>query len=173
MAPCRYTCSEPPDLSMLPLLHACSAPQRYHTSIPPRLHTASRLQSHRVPELHTSILPRPHALQRACKAPKLYASASILLRRPSTALEANTSTSARLQRASGAPEPHASSVPPRHYNYIKTLALHTIGLQEEDWDQVRAKAQKPGATKMVIKDLRREFVEQLCFCAIQCNAQYA
>lgn len=25
---------------------------------------------------------------------------------------------------------------------------------------------------MVIKDLRREFVEQLCFRAIQCNAQY-
>jgi argininosuccinate synthase len=25
---------------------------------------------------------------------------------------------------------------------------------------------------MVIKDLRREFVEQLCFPAIQCNAQY-
>ena len=47
-----------------------------------------------------------------------------------------------------------------------------IGLQEEDWDQVRAKAQKLGATKMVIKDLRREFVEQLCFRAIQCNAQY-
>lgn len=25
---------------------------------------------------------------------------------------------------------------------------------------------------MVIKDLKREFVEQLCFRAIQCNAQY-
>ena len=25
---------------------------------------------------------------------------------------------------------------------------------------------------MLIKDLRREFVEQLCFRAIQCNAQY-
>jgi argininosuccinate synthase len=25
---------------------------------------------------------------------------------------------------------------------------------------------------MVIKDLRREFVEELCFPAVQCNAQY-
>jgi argininosuccinate synthase len=25
---------------------------------------------------------------------------------------------------------------------------------------------------MVIRDLRREFVEQLCFRAVQCNAQY-
>lgn len=44
--------------------------------------------------------------------------------------------------------------------------------QEEDWDQVRAKAAKLGASKMVITDLRREFVEELCFRAIQCNAQY-
>jgi argininosuccinate synthase len=42
----------------------------------------------------------------------------------------------------------------------------TIDSQEEDWDQVRAKAQKLGATKMVIKDLRREFVEQFCFRAV-------
>jgi argininosuccinate synthase len=44
--------------------------------------------------------------------------------------------------------------------------------QEEDWDQVRAKAKQIGATKMVIQDLKREFVEELCFRAIQCNAQY-
>ena len=54
----------------------------------------------------------------------------------------------------------------------RDLTFQLIGLQEEDWDQVRTKAQKLGATKMVIKDLRREFVEQLCFRAIQCNAQY-
>ena len=29
-----------------------------------------------------------------------------------------------------------------------------------------------GASKMVIKDIRRTFVEDLCFRAIQCNAQY-
>ena len=45
-------------------------------------------------------------------------------------------------------------------------------LAEEDWDAVRSKAQKIGASSIVIKDLRREFVEQLCFRAIQCNAQY-
>ena len=44
--------------------------------------------------------------------------------------------------------------------------------QEEDWDEVRAKAKKVGASKMIIQDLRREFVEQLCFRAVQCNAQY-
>jgi argininosuccinate synthase len=44
--------------------------------------------------------------------------------------------------------------------------------QQEDWDEVRAKAKKIGASKMIILDLRREFVEQLCFRAVQCNAQY-
>ena len=42
--------------------------------------------------------------------------------------------------------------------------------QEEDFDQVREKAKKIGAKKMVILDLKREFVEELCFRAIQCNA---
>jgi len=55
--------------------------------------------------------------------------------------------------------------------YEVTCFLADVG-QEEDWDQVRTKAQELGATKMVIRDLRREFVEQLCFRAIQCNAQY-
>ena len=45
-------------------------------------------------------------------------------------------------------------------------------MQEEDWDQVRVKASKIGATKMIIQDLRRTFVEELCLRAIQCNAQY-
>jgi len=43
--------------------------------------------------------------------------------------------------------------------------------QQEDWDEVQAKAKKIGASKMIILDLRREFVEQLCFRAVQCNAQ--
>jgi argininosuccinate synthase len=55
--------------------------------------------------------------------------------------------------------------------YAVICFLANVG-QEEDWEQVRAKAQKLGATKMVIKDLRREFVEQLCFRSIQSNAQY-
>ncbi|KAI9773115.1 MAG: hypothetical protein M1840_008236 [Geoglossum simile] len=55
--------------------------------------------------------------------------------------------------------------------YEVVCFLANVG-QEEEWDQVCEKAKKLGATKMVIKDLRREFVEQLCFRAIQCNAQY-
>ena len=42
--------------------------------------------------------------------------------------------------------------------------------QQEDWEEVRAKAKKIGASKMIILDLRREFVEQFCFRALQCNA---
>lgn len=49
--------------------------------------------------------------------------------------------------------------------------LANIG-QEEDWDQVRAKAKKIGASKMVILDLRRQLIEDYLFPAIQCNAQY-
>lgn len=49
--------------------------------------------------------------------------------------------------------------------------LANVG-QQEDFDAVEAKALKIGASKMVILDLRREFVEEFCFRAIQCNAQY-
>lgn len=44
--------------------------------------------------------------------------------------------------------------------------------QEEDWKAVEAKALKIGAKKMIIADLRKEFVDELCFRAIQCNAIY-
>jgi len=36
---------------------------------------------------------------------------------------------------------------------------------------VEKKALKIGAQKMVIEDLQKEFVEELCFRAVQCNAQ--
>ncbi|KAL8935155.1 MAG: hypothetical protein Q9216_005563 [Gyalolechia sp. 2 TL-2023] len=49
--------------------------------------------------------------------------------------------------------------------------LANVG-QLEDFDAVEAKALKIGASKMVILDLRREFIEEFCFRAIQCNAQY-
>ena len=49
--------------------------------------------------------------------------------------------------------------------------LANVG-QDEDWDQVRAKAAQIGASKMVILDLRREFVHGFVFPAVQCNAQY-
>jgi argininosuccinate synthase len=44
--------------------------------------------------------------------------------------------------------------------------------QEEDFEAARKKALKIGASKVYIEDLRKEFVEQLCFPAIQCNAVY-
>lgn len=48
--------------------------------------------------------------------------------------------------------------------------LANVG-QEEDWAAVEKKALQIGAQKMVIEDLQREFVEELCFRAVQCNAQ--
>lgn len=44
--------------------------------------------------------------------------------------------------------------------------------QEEDFEAARVKALKVGATKFVVKDVRREFVEELCFPAVQTNAIY-
>ena len=55
--------------------------------------------------------------------------------------------------------------------YEVVCFLADVG-QQEDWEEVRAKAQKIGALKMIILDLRREFIEELCFRAIQCNAMY-
>lgn len=48
--------------------------------------------------------------------------------------------------------------------------LANVG-QEEDWEEVERKALKIGANQMVIEDLQKEFVEDLCFRAVQCNAQ--
>lgn len=44
--------------------------------------------------------------------------------------------------------------------------------QEEDFEAAKAKALKIGAKACYIEDLNREFVEQMCFPAIQCNAVY-
>lgn len=44
--------------------------------------------------------------------------------------------------------------------------------QEEDFEAAKEKALKIGASKVCVKDLRKEFVEALCFPAIQCNAIY-
>ncbi|KAI9728567.1 MAG: Adenylosuccinate synthetase [Cirrosporium novae-zelandiae] len=55
--------------------------------------------------------------------------------------------------------------------YEVVCFLANVG-QEEDWAAVEQKALKIGAKKMIIEDLRREFVEELCFRAIQCNAIY-
>ncbi|KAG9241727.1 argininosuccinate synthase-like protein [Calycina marina] len=44
--------------------------------------------------------------------------------------------------------------------------------QEEDFAAAKAKALKIGAVACYIEDIRREFIEELCFPAIQCNAIY-
>ncbi|UQC87874.1 argininosuccinate synthase [Colletotrichum lupini] len=49
--------------------------------------------------------------------------------------------------------------------------LANVG-QEEDWAAVEQKALQIGAEKMIIDDLKREFVEEICWKAVQCNAIY-
>jgi argininosuccinate synthase len=44
--------------------------------------------------------------------------------------------------------------------------------QEEDFEAAKSKALKIGAKDCIVADLRKEFVEELCFPAIQCNAIY-
>jgi len=44
--------------------------------------------------------------------------------------------------------------------------------QEEDFEAAKEKALKIGASKCYIEDLRREFIEELCYPAIACNAIY-
>ena len=44
--------------------------------------------------------------------------------------------------------------------------------QEEDWEAVRRKALATGATQVVIKDLKEEFVSQYVFPAFRANAAY-
>ncbi|KAI0997135.1 Argininosuccinate synthase [Podosphaera aphanis] len=44
--------------------------------------------------------------------------------------------------------------------------------QEEDFEAAKLKAKKIGAIACYVEDLKKEFVEELCFPAIQCNAIY-
>ncbi|PHH59585.1 hypothetical protein CDD81_2850 [Ophiocordyceps australis] len=55
--------------------------------------------------------------------------------------------------------------------YTVVCFLADVG-QEEDFAAVEKKALALGAERMVIENLQREFVEQLVFRAIQCNAIY-
>jgi len=71
----------------------------------------------------------------------------------------------------------SSASSPVSYNQFAWLLLQSANRQldvgqEEDWDAVKAKAVQLGATKMIIEDLQKEFVEELCFRAVQCNAIY-
>ena len=44
--------------------------------------------------------------------------------------------------------------------------------QEEDFEAAKSKALKIGASACYVEDLRREFIEDLCWPAVQCNAIY-
>lgn len=44
--------------------------------------------------------------------------------------------------------------------------------QTEDWDAIREKGMATGAEKVIISDLRKEFVEEYIFPAFRCNAIY-
>ncbi|KAJ9151902.1 Argininosuccinate synthase [Pleurostoma richardsiae] len=55
--------------------------------------------------------------------------------------------------------------------YTVVAFLANVG-QDEDWQAVEKKALALGAEKMVIRDLQKEFVEQIVHRAIQCNAIY-
>ena len=44
--------------------------------------------------------------------------------------------------------------------------------QEEDFEAAKKKAAKVGAVDCIVEDLRKEFVTDLCWPAIQCNAVY-
>ncbi|KAK7397714.1 argininosuccinate synthetase [Neonectria punicea] len=56
-------------------------------------------------------------------------------------------------------------------DYEVVCYLADVG-QEEDWASVEKKALQIGATKMIIDDLRKVFVDELCWKAVQCNAVY-
>lgn len=56
-------------------------------------------------------------------------------------------------------------------DYEVVCYLADVG-QEEDWEEVEKKALQIGATKMIIDDLRKVFVDELCWKAVQCNAIY-
>lgn len=44
--------------------------------------------------------------------------------------------------------------------------------QEEDFEAAKQKDMKIGAEKVYIEDLRKDFIEEFCWPAIQCNAIY-
>jgi len=47
-----------------------------------------------------------------------------------------------------------------------------VGQQHEDFEAIKVKAMNTGATKCVVTDLRKEFVENYIFEALKCNAIY-
>ena len=58
----------------------------------------------------------------------------------------------------------------------RLVAAFSLWLQwltrSEDFEAAKEKALKVGAVACYVEDIRREFIEELCFPAIQCNAIY-
>lgn len=52
--------------------------------------------------------------------------------------------------------------------YDVVCFLANVG-QEEDYEEAERKALLIGAQKMIVEDLQREFVDDICYRAIQCN----
>ncbi|ESO98967.1 hypothetical protein LOTGIDRAFT_231283 [Lottia gigantea] len=59
----------------------------------------------------------------------------------------------------------------KEQGYDVVAYLANIG-QDEDFDAIKSKALKFGASKMIIPDLKKEFVEEFIWPAVQANAQY-
>lgn len=55
--------------------------------------------------------------------------------------------------------------------YDVVCFLADVG-QAEDFKEAERKAVSIGAEKLVVADLKREFIEELCFRAIQCNVSF-
>ncbi|KAF0322687.1 argininosuccinate synthase [Colletotrichum asianum] len=57
-------------------------------------------------------------------------------------------------------------------NYEVICYIADVGQEESDWASAEKKALQIGATKLIVDDSKREFVEELCWKAVQCNAVY-
>ncbi len=58
-----------------------------------------------------------------------------------------------------------------NYNYEVIAYAADLG-QKEDWDKVQEKAYKSGAVKVVIDDLRTEFIRDYAFPTLRAGALY-
>ncbi|KAI8255806.1 Argininosuccinate synthase [Colletotrichum sp. SAR 10_77] len=56
-------------------------------------------------------------------------------------------------------------------NYEVICYIADVGQEESDWASVEKKALQIGATKLIVDDLKREFVEELCWKAVQCTGK--
>ncbi|EQB55857.1 hypothetical protein CGLO_04161 [Colletotrichum gloeosporioides Cg-14] len=57
-------------------------------------------------------------------------------------------------------------------DYEVICYIADVGQEESDWASVEKKALQIGAKKLIVDDLKREFVEELCWKVVQCNAVY-